>query len=186
MKIKFQFKVERRLGDPTIRILVDEHMASFEGACPDELELDLNLIPGDHELRITHYGKHPDHHVYDNNGKILIDRSVEIMDIEFDTVPLREILWEGSFFPVYLPEYVEDQQQQGIEVPYSITPNLYLGHNGTWRLKFIYPAIDWLIERRKHTFNKPVGELFQTSEAILLKTKDFFTSAPDLEWKMDV
>jgi len=186
MKIKFQFKIERRLGDPTIRILVDEHMSSFEGACPDELELDLPLAPGDHELRITHYGKQPEHHVYGDAGEILIDRSVEILAIEFDTVPLREILWEGAFFPVYLPEYVEDQRKQGIEVPYSITPNLYLGHNGTWRLKFIYPAVDWLIEKRKHTFNRPVGAAFQTSEEMLQKTKEFFNSIKDLEWRMDV
>jgi hypothetical protein len=186
MNIKFQFKVERRLGNPNIRILVDEHMSSFEGECPDELELDLPLAPGDHELRITHYGKQPEHHEYNEAGELVVDRSVEILSIEFDGVPLREVLWEGAFFPVYLPEYVEDQTRLGIEVPYSITPNLYLGHNGTWRLKFIYPSTDWLIERRKHTFNQPVGAAFQTSEAMLLKTKQFFNQVKDLGWRFDV
>ena len=78
MNIKLKFKVERRLGEPTIRILVDEQMSSFDGPCPDEIELNLSIAPGDHELRIIHYGKQHSHHEYDKHGNVVVDRHVEI------------------------------------------------------------------------------------------------------------
>jgi hypothetical protein len=182
MNIKLQFNVERRLGDPTIKILIDEHMASFQGPCPDFLDLDLPVAPGEHELRIVHYGKKPQDHVYDEQGQVIVDRHVEIQSVVFDDVELVEELWSGEFFPVYDPDYQKDMQQQGTELPYFISPNLYLGHNGTWKLKFMYPAIDWVIQQRRSRQNKPVSHTFQTSEQAVIQARKFFDEVADLPW----
>ena len=182
MNIKLQFKVERRLGDPKIKVLLDEHMASYNGACPDFLNLDLPLSPGEHELRIIHYGKQAQDHVWDDSGKVVIDRHVEIESVSFDNVDLKEELWSGEFFPVYDPDYVSDMEKQGITLPYFITPNLYLGHNGTWKFKFVYPALDWLISLRRSRQNKPVNHTFKSTEEAVIQTRNFFDNVPDLPW----
>ena len=182
MNIKLKFKVERRLGDPTIRILVDEQMSSFDGPCPDEIELDLAVAPGDHELRIIHYGKQHCHHEYDEQGNVVVDRHVEIVGIEFDHIKLfDDELREGEFFPVYHPDYVVTAKDNNIELPYSIRPNLYLGHNGTWRLHYRKPPVELLIYKRKNML-PPTSPEWQSSERTLEIVKEYFKNAPELNW----
>jgi hypothetical protein len=138
MNIKLQFKVERRLGDPTITVIIDDNMPSYTGVCPDQLELNVPVISGCHELRIQHYGKKTTDHVYDSSGKVIIDKHVEIKSIVLDEVELVEELWDGEFYPVYDQDYLKDCISANIKVPYSLRPNLYLGHNGTWIFMLTY------------------------------------------------
>jgi len=183
MNIKLKFKVERRLGEPTIRILVDEQMSSFDGPCPDEIELNLSIAPGDHELRIIHYGKQHNHHEYDKHGNVVVDRHVEIVGIEFDHIKLFDHeLREGEFFPVYHPDYVATAKENNVKLPYSICPNLYLGHNGTWRLHFANPPVDWLIYKRKNML-PPTSPEWHSSERTLEVVKNYFKNAPELDWQ---
>ena len=185
MNIKLQFKVERRLGDPTITVIIDDNMPSYTGVCPDQLELNVPVISGCHELRIQHYGKKTTDHVYDSSGKVIIDKHVEIKSIVLDEVELVEELWDGEFYPVYDQDYLKDCISANIKVPYSLRPNLYLGHNGTWILKFEYPCIDWLLAVRQNKIFKVTDPDFITSEEDLQRAKDFFNSAPDLPWDLD-
>jgi hypothetical protein len=101
-----------------------------------------------------------------------------------DDVELVEELWEGEFFPVYQQDYLRDCKEKNIDVPYSLKPNLYLGHNGTWTLKFEYPCIDWLVTTRKNKHLKVNDPDFLTGEEDLKKTKEFFETAPDLPWDL--
>ena len=182
MNIKLQFKVERRLGDPLISIIGDDNMPSYSGPCLDEFDLTIPVIPGNHELRIIHYGKTAEDHVYGNDGSVIIDKHVEIKSIFFDNVELFAELWDGEFYPVYNQDYLDDCLNQGIDVPYSLKPNLYLGHNGMWALKFDYPSTDWLVKIRNDKILKVSDPDFITREQDLKIAKEFFETAPDLPW----
>jgi len=182
MNIKLEFKVERAFGDPLIKIMVDDTMCSFEGKCPDELTFDIPMTIGSHALRITHYGKIDSDQTLDVNNNILVDKHVEISKIWLDNIELKEELWEGEFFPVYNPDYVKDLKAKGIDLSYSIQPNLYLGHNGMWQLWFKYPVASWLIEKRHDKIARQLDPDFQSREDELNKVKLFFDSAPELGW----
>lgn len=182
MNIKLEFKVERSLGDPLIKIMVDDTMNTFDGACPDEISFDIPVTVGQHELRITHYGKKNEDHVLDSHGNILVDKHVELTGLWFDGIELKEELWNGDFFPVYNPDYIKDLKSKGVTIPYSIRPNLYFGHNGMWQLSFSYPVANWLIKVRQEKLAIKVNPDFVSREEELFKVKSYFDSAPDLEW----
>jgi hypothetical protein len=184
MHIKLQFKVERSLGDPLIRIMIDDTIATYNGPCQDVFEFDLPVTVGEHELRITHYGKKDQDHVYDDQGNITVDKHVEISGIWLDEIELVEELWEGNFFPVYNPDYIKDLKNKGIDVPYSIKPNLYLGHNGTWQLIFNYPIASWLIEKRSNRTKVSGADWQSSDEALLIEVKEYFSTAPELNWNI--
>lgn len=185
MNIKLQFKVERSLGDPTIKIQIDEGMPAFNGPCPDNISLDIPVSAGEHELRITHYGKKKIDHIWDDDGNVVVDKHCEIEKIWFDNVELKEILWEGEFYPVYEPSYVATFTQKGERPPYSITPNLYLGHNGLWKLAFEYPATAWMVEKRLDTFNTPPSHTFSTTKETIKSVKEFINNVDELDWKIN-
>lgn len=186
MHIRLEFKVERRLGDPMMRIMVDDTTSSFDGPCVSEIEFDVPLTVGDHELRITHYGKTNQDHVFDNHGNVIIDKHFEISKIYFDNVELIEELWDGVFYPVYNEDYIQDLQSQGKTISYSIKPNLYLGHNGTWQLQFQYPVIDWLIDQRQYRLIKVQDPDFLSHERELQEVKQWFLQAPELDWTKEL
>lgn len=182
MNIKLQFEVERRLGNPQISIIIDDNMPAYNGPCQDYHELNVAVIPGSHDLRIIHSGKTVEDHVYDNSGILIIDKHVKIKSIIFDEVVLEEELWDGEFYPVYNLDYLDDCAKNNINVPYSLKPNLYLGHNGTWTLKFDFPSTDWLIKIRNNRILKVSDPDFLTREQDLNIAKEFFKTAPDLPW----
>ena len=171
MKINIVLNVEKRLGDPLVKITIDDYMLLYEGAACEQFEFDVSLQDGHHEIKITHYGKTIHHHQLDHNGKILIDRHVEISSIALDEVVLRDELWTGRFFPVYM--HKADHE------PYFICPNLYLGHNGTWVMEFDTPAIQWIIDRRKPGQNLD-NTIFKSGHDVLLRMKSKFADFPDV------
>jgi hypothetical protein len=109
--------------------------------------------------------------VYDDSGNVIIDRHVQIKTIKFDHIVLESELWDGRFFPVYM--HKADNE------PYFISPNLYLGHNGAWKLEFATPAAQWLIDIRKPG-PKLAGTIFKTNSEILVLAKNFFKDLPDI------
>lgn len=171
MKLVVDFFVERRLGNPTIKIIIDDYITLYDGVAQENYEFNIDLPDGGHDLKIIHYGKKPQHHAHDENGNLVIDRHVEIKNIILDEVSLERELWDGKFFPVYM--HKSDNE------PYFISPNLYLGHNGTWKLEFVSPVIPWLISTRK-TGPKLENTIFQTNAGLLASAKKFFTNLPDI------
>lgn len=171
MKLEIDFFVERRLGDPKVKIIIDDYITLFNGNAEEHYEFDIDLPNGGHDLKIVHYGKKPHHHQLDDNGNILIDRHIEILRISFDGVNLERELWDGKFFPVYMHHTKNE--------PYFICPNLYLGHNGTWKYEFSTPVLSWLIACRKQG-PKLDNTIFQTNSSILEEAKNFFKDLPDV------
>lgn len=170
MILDLKFAVERTLGDPLIRIVIDDYLVLHEGPAEEEFHFDFHIDNGSHVLKIIHYGKSKHDHILDN-GNIVVDKHVEIKEIKMDQVALKEELWEGKFYPVYMHR-AEDE-------PIFITPNLYLGHNGTWTLDFASPAAQWLIAKRK-SGPRLEGTIFKTNKEILEESKNFFKDLPDV------
>lgn len=171
MKLDITLAVERRLGDPLLKIIVDDYLTLADGPALEEYHFDLHIPDEPHSLKIIHHGKTVEDHQLDSNGNIEIDKHVEIKSILMDDIALERELWDGKFFPVYL--HKADTE------PYFICPNLYLGHNGTWQLEFITPAANWLIAGRKHG-PKLEGTIFKTNQEILKSAKAFFKDLPDV------
>jgi len=171
LKLQLNFDVERSLGDPLIKVTVDDYMLLYDGVAQDCLEFDVLLDDGNHELKITHHGKTVHDHVLAPDGSIAIDKHVEIVGVELDHIPLASELWLGKFFPVYL--HKADNE------PYSISPNLYLGHNGTWVLQFATPAAKWLIDIRRPG-PQLSNTIFKTNHQVLEEIKNIFENLPDV------
>lgn len=184
MKIEIYLKRETHFGDPKVRCTIDENAAFYDGASMDYISADLGVTPGFHELLITHYGKRDEDHVIEQ-GKITVDKHIEIERIIIDDIEFKiEELRQGHFYPVYNENYVRDCRRKGIDLPPSISPNLYLGHNGTWKLSFHTPFIDYIINKRKNLTVQLENSIFQSDVELMQEAKQWFQAAPDIEWKV--
>jgi hypothetical protein len=180
VNIKINFSLGDQIGTPNIKILVDDYAVLYEGPAMKEFERTFDLDDGEHELKIVHFGKTDQDHVLNEDGKILIDKFVHIDSITIDNIKLRDIeLWTGDFWPVYSMSYVEEMISRNEDLPPSICPNLYLGHNGTWRYKFFAPFVDWIITQRDNGPNID-GTIFKSTAALLQEAKDFFKDLPEI------
>jgi len=166
LKLDISLSVERGLGDPLVKIIVDDYLTLADGPAQDQYSFELNIPDELHSLKITHYGK-----TIDDASNSNIDKHVEITAISMDQISLERELWDGKFFPIYLHKTDSD--------PYYISPNLYLGHNGTWVLEFTTPAPLWLISLRKPG-PKLDNTIFKTNKQTLDHAKDFFKGLPDV------
>ena len=166
MKLEITLAVEQGLGDPLIKIIIDDYLTLYDGPAQEFLLFDVQLLEEHHDLKIVHYGK-----TVEDASNTEIDKHVEIKSIVMDGNVLREELWAGKFYPVYLHK-ADDE-------PYFISPNLYLGHNGTWILEFATPVSAWLINLR-NPGPKYMASIFKTNQDILDSAKDFFKDLPDV------
>ena len=188
MNIKLQFKVERRLGSPLLRIQIDDNPPAYQGECLDTYDIDIPVSAEYHELRLTHYRKHYRDHTYNDKKEIVIDKSFELISIRLDDILLSiNEKSQGKFYPVYEQKYINDMKKQGITLPEYISPNLYFGHNGSWCLYFEYPVIDWLIKLRSNTFLSYLADdskyhTYSTSTKFLKEMKEYFENVDDLNW----
>jgi hypothetical protein len=158
-------------GIPQIKIAIDDYMLLYDGPAKESFEFDIPLDDGNHELKIVHHGKTVDDHLVDDRGQIIQDKFVEIQRIWMDGVELQQELWTARFFPVYM--HKADHE------PYYISPNLYLGHNGSWIMDFATPALIWLINLRQPGPSLD-GTIFKTSRQVLQEMKQAFMDLPDV------
>jgi hypothetical protein len=180
MHLIIDFDVGSQLGNPMIKILIDDYIVLYEGAAHNQFDRKFDINYGEHELKIVHYGKTDNDHVYNNDGSIKIDKYVYIKSISIDSVVLRDSeLHTGQFWPVYSLSYIDTMISTGQELPGCICPNLYLGHNGTWKYTFNYPFVDWIIAERNQG-PRLDSTIFKTSAHLLQEAKNFFNQAPDL------
>jgi hypothetical protein len=83
---------------------------------------------------------------------------------------------------VYNPVYYQQQLAQGHQLPPSITPNLYLGHNGIWKLNFHTPFVEYIIQKRKNLAMNLDNTIFQSDIELLHQTKAWIQAQPDIVW----
>lgn len=171
MNLSIRLGLGTHFGMPLIKIAIDDYLLLWDGPAQEQFDFAVPLDDGHHELKIIHYGKTVDDHVLDHEGRILLDRYVEIKGVSMDEVELQEELWQARFFPVYM--HKADHE------PYYISPNLYLGHNGSWIMEFATPAISWLIARRQPG-PRLDGTIFKSSRETLQEMKRAFQDLPDV------
>lgn len=180
MRLAIDFRIGDVLGSPKCKIMIDDYLVLYEGNAVDKFCQEVELSAGSHELKIVHFGKTDRDHVYNMDGTIGIDKYIKIDSILIDEVKLRdEELQQGKFWPVYSDSYLATLQTQQEMPPLYISPNLYLGHNGTWRWDFYYPFVPWIIEQRRPGLNLD-GTIFRSSETTLATAKDFFSKVQDI------
>ena len=181
MHLVIDFEVGDQLGTPMIKILLDDYVVLYEGPAVEQFDREFDIDSGEHELKIVHFGKTDEDHLYNPDGSIAVDKYVYIKSITVDQVKLLESeLHTGQFWPVYSLSYVADRVDSGQELPSFISPNLYLGHNGTWRYTFFYPFLDWIIECRQQHKPNLNGTIFKTSASLLQEAKEFFKDLPEI------
>jgi hypothetical protein len=179
MLLTLTFTVGRELGDPNIKILIDDYLVLYEGTANEVFSREFDVPDGEHELKIVHYGKSDKDHLYHPDGTIKVDKFVHIDGISIDNIKLTDKeLQEGEFWPVYSTRYTSSMASQDRKLPNFIQPNLYLGHNGTWRYKFFYPFSLWIIEKRNQGPNLE-NTIFKTSSKILQEAKSWFNSVDE-------
>jgi hypothetical protein len=184
MKIEIHLDAEIEFGLPKMRCCVDENAPFFDGDFQPIVVKEIGVGPGFHELVITHYNKQAHDQSTDSDGKIIKDKHIEIKKIIIDDIALLiDELREGHFYPVYNPDYVRDCQLKKLTLPFSISPNLYLGHNGTWKLNFHAPFVEYIIEKRKNLAVNLDDSIFYSDATLLKEAKEWFLSAPEIKWK---
>ena len=160
--------------------MLDDYIVLYEGPALEIFDRKFDIDSGEHELKIVHFGKTDNDHRYHPDGSIAVDKYVLIKSIIIDQVKLLESeLQTGQFWPVYGLSYVSDMVDAGKELPSFISPNLYLGHNGTWRYTFFYPFVDWIIEYRRPQRQNLDSTIFRTSQSVLDEAKEFFKDLPE-------
>ena len=180
MILEIKFEIGDKLGPPLIKIMIDDYLVLYEGPAVSEFYREFDISRGEHELKIVHYGKTDNDHLYHSDGTIAVDKYVMIQSIKIDDIYLTDSeLQHGEFWPVYSLDYVNTMISQGKDLPGSITPNLYLGHNGTWKWCFIQPFVDWIIQQRKPG-PKLDNTIFRTSADILAEAKEFFNQVKEI------
>jgi hypothetical protein len=179
MLLEINFSVGRELGNPLIKILIDDYLVLYEGVAMDTFFRDFDVSDGEHELKIVHYGKSDKDHLYNSDGSIRVDKFVYINSITIDGIKLTDIeLQQGKFWPVYSLQYAKTMTEQHKELPGFIQPNLYLGHNGTWKYKFFNPFTTWIITKRNYGPNLE-DTIFKTSNELLEEAKCWFNSVDE-------
>lgn len=166
MKIDLRLNLETALGVPKLKINIDDSLTLHDGDAQSRMIFTFQCAPGQHELRLTHYGK-----TKTDASNTKYDKHIEIVSLFFDEVELHNELWTGKFYPVYLHKSVNE--------PIYIQPNLYLGHNGTWVMPFEYPCVDWLIRSRKQG-PQLENTIFQSDDRKLKSAKDFFSGVEEI------
>lgn len=172
MEIKLHFEYVDKFGCPQIDILINDNIL-YTGDVSTELITNVDLTPGQYLLKIVHRGKNI------NDYDQLLDRHVLIKSISFDGIDLDQIehcplTHRGKFYPNYEESYVQTSLKQGITLPEYISPNHYLGHNGTWVLEFNYPVYDWIIVEQKPSGINLEDTIFSTGNDSLAAIKSFF------------
>lgn len=172
MQIDLSFDYVDKFGPPQIAIIVDDQVL-YTGDVSSELNVKVNIESGKHHLKIVHSGKKI------NDFDATHDKHVVIKKIKFDGVDLDQIehcplTHRGRFYPAYEESFIKSSIEQGTALPEFISPNHYLGHNGTWILEFNWPAYDWIITEQKPSGINLEDTIFSTGEDSLKAIKSFF------------
>lgn len=172
MLIQMNFKWNDFFRVPTIMIGVDDDVL-YDGIVQHNIELVCDLVDGSHEFWIQHYGKqaHETDHRHDTHvflQQLLFDQ------IDLDQIDYCRLTHRGCYYPEYNPDYVESCAEQQIKLPEYLQPNHYFGHNGTWRLAFNSPVMNWIIETQNPSGMNLEDTMFSSSQATLQQVKNLF------------
>jgi len=157
---------------PTITVGID-HIVLYNSTVQNEIELSHDLGAGPHEFWIQHYGKQAHETDQHNDTHVFLQRLL-FDQIDLDQIDYCKLTHKGRYYPQYNPNYVKTCAEQQVELPEYIQPNHYFGHNGTWRLTFDAPVMNWIIEEQNPSGMNLEDTMFSSSQITLQQVKDLF------------
>jgi hypothetical protein len=101
------------------------------------IEFDLTEDEANHSLRFVMSNKMSGHTQIDSNGNIVADSRLTVSDLEFDEIPLGQIVIDKAVYTHNFNGTAEETQS---------TFYGEIGCNGTVELKFTTPVYLWLLE----------------------------------------
>lgn len=172
MILEIRFSYNDHFRHPTIEIGIDEQVL-YAGQVENHFTFDCQLNNGPHTLWVHHHSKQ-EHETNDQH-----DTHVHIQQILFDGVDLDQLDYcrlthRGRFYPKYTENYIATCTANGQTLPDYISPNHYLGHNGTWELDFNTPELLWIITEQNPSGMHLEDTMFSTSTDVLNEIKSFF------------
>ena len=134
-------------GYPHVLIKVN-NTEYYNGIVQDKRIIDftVNELDKKQELTITLINKSPNKDTIVKDGKIVMDKLVNIEKIVLDEVDIRENIWEATYKPIYPEPWATQQAEAGNKLPETLKNVTQMGHNGTWTLTFTSPFYMWLLE----------------------------------------
>jgi len=133
--LTLEFTATESLGWPKIKLYVDDDLYedfSFESDYA-RVNIPLDLMEGDHVLRIELYGKHPNSTVLVDNT-IVKDQSVTLINLYLDDILVPDLIkYQGVYFTPNGP------------YPQALTWAL---NNAYWELKFKFPVKTWVLDEK--------------------------------------
>lgn len=132
--MKLHLKFQNQVDSPLCAIAING-VELYRGEVGDSYDFDVELVDGDVQLTIEHWGKRPEDTVVDN-GTIVRDRSFELKQITIDNYDLEELVWRSEF-----------QAVDGNVYPSC----LFFGPNGSYVLNFYTPVLHWILKTRHET-----------------------------------
>jgi hypothetical protein len=110
-------------------------------------DFEVELVDGDHWLKIELVNKDPADTKLDSNGNIIEDMLLNIESITIDDIDLGLLKWSASnYYPVYPEEYRVKTIENQESLPECVKNCVNLGWNGSWVLPFSSPFYLWLLE----------------------------------------
>jgi hypothetical protein len=101
------------------------------------IEFDMPDDDAEHSFRFVMSNKMSDHTQIDSNGNIIADSRLTVSDIEFDKIPLGQIVNDQAVYTHNFNGTAAETQEKFYGE---------LGCNGTVELKFTTPVYLWLLE----------------------------------------
>jgi len=157
---------------PTITVGID-HIVLYNSTVQNEIELSHDLGAGPHEFWIQHYGKQAHETDQHNDTHVFLQRLL-FDQIDLDQIDYCKLTHKGRYYPEYNPDYVKTCAEQQVGLPEYIQPNHYFGHNGTWRLTFDAPVMNWIIREQNPSGMNLEDTMFSSSQITLQQVKDLF------------
>ena len=153
-KLKFKLELYATMWDkpPVAEILIGDK-SYFKGHITGT-EDKSNVVEFEHEfteseestLTISRSGKFNNQTVVNDKGDLLKDQLLTIKSIEIDEIDIGALVYEGVYTPDYPEPWATQQRAAGSELLESFKNVTSMGHNGTWRFKFVSPFYMWLLE----------------------------------------
>ncbi len=171
-QIDIDFAFVDKFGCPQIAILVDDQLL-YSGDVLEHISVVALLEFSQHQLKIVHSGKKVTDYDEMHDRHVLIN-TIKFNDIDLDQLNHCPLTHRGKFYPDYEPSYLTTCKEQDITLPEYISPNHYLGHNGTWVLDFSAPVYDWIISEQKPSGINLEDTIFSTGQDSLNEIKKFF------------
>lgn len=172
LELGIEFDYVDKFGTPQVAIMIDSDLL-YSGNVQSTLNLDTELINGKHLLKIIHSDKKINDFDETHDRHIVI-KKIMFSGVDLDQIEYCKLTHKGKFYPEYNESYIQTCLEQGITLPEYISPNHYLGHNGTWELEFESPVYDWIIKEQKPSGINLEDTIFSTGNDSLNAIKDFF------------